>query len=245
MKPNPFARHGIKHLSPSSLNLYASEPAFWTLRYLHGYRDEGGPPAWRGQAIEAGLAHWLFKRDEAEAEGTAQTFYEGLALGLADRQAEENRAAVAPTLRQAIEELQGREPPIAAQVKVEHWFDGIEVPVIGYIDFVWPEDTIDLKTKLRMDALTPEAHSRQCALYEVTKQRPAKLLYATPKRRELRDLQDGAQHLRRLERMAHSVRNLLAMHTDPVAASQVFAPNSDSFYWKHEAAKAAALPIWG
>jgi hypothetical protein len=34
MSNDPFARHGIKHLSPSSLNMWRNSPGIWTLKYL-------------------------------------------------------------------------------------------------------------------------------------------------------------------------------------------------------------------
>src|SRR5258708_22734871 len=53
---HPFDRHGITHLSPSSLALYRAAPALWGLRYLFGVRDETGAFAARGKAVEAALA---------------------------------------------------------------------------------------------------------------------------------------------------------------------------------------------
>jgi hypothetical protein len=36
---NDFERHGIDHLSPSSLNLWAAEPALWVMERLLGRRS--------------------------------------------------------------------------------------------------------------------------------------------------------------------------------------------------------------
>ena len=56
---NPFEKHGIKHLSASSLNMYAEQPAFWSLKYLLGFKEEGNAKMWCGSAVEAGLDLWL------------------------------------------------------------------------------------------------------------------------------------------------------------------------------------------
>ena len=52
---NPFERHGIGHLSASSLNLWAAEPALWIMERLLGRRAPSGIPAARGKAVEAGV----------------------------------------------------------------------------------------------------------------------------------------------------------------------------------------------
>ncbi len=39
MTANAFERHGIDHLSPSSLNLWAAEPALWVMERLLGRKS--------------------------------------------------------------------------------------------------------------------------------------------------------------------------------------------------------------
>ena len=50
-----FARHGIDHLSASSLNLWAAQPALWIMERLLGRRIPTGIPAARGKAVEHGV----------------------------------------------------------------------------------------------------------------------------------------------------------------------------------------------
>ena len=52
---NPFERHGIEHLSASSLNLWAAEPALWIMERLLGRKALPGVPAARGKAVEHGV----------------------------------------------------------------------------------------------------------------------------------------------------------------------------------------------
>lgn len=52
---NVFERHGIGHLSASSLNLWAAEPALWIMERLLGRKAPSGVPAARGRAVEAGV----------------------------------------------------------------------------------------------------------------------------------------------------------------------------------------------
>ena len=67
---NAFERHGIKHLSASSLGLYRDQPAAWVCRYLLRVKDEAGPSAWRGSATEAGAKGKTWRRcSEIQASG--------------------------------------------------------------------------------------------------------------------------------------------------------------------------------
>ena len=50
-----FERHGIDHLSASSLNLWAAEPALWVMERLLGRRSPTSAVAARGKAVEQGV----------------------------------------------------------------------------------------------------------------------------------------------------------------------------------------------
>lgn len=241
---SPFERHGITHLSASSLNCYAEQPAFWALKYLHGYQDETGPAAWRGSAVEAGLDRWLFHRDLDEAIAVALASFEERAMGEADDTTEKERNSITPMLEQACIYLADRLEPIARQIKIEHWFDGIEVPLIGYVDYSWEDEDLDLKTTHRMPTEIPGNHARQVGLYSVARHKPCNLLYVTTKKGEIRPVEDGRTHVKRLEWYAHAVRRVLSIFPDKMDASRIFAPNFDHYFWKPDAARAAASQIW-
>jgi len=52
---DPFERHGIRLLSPSSLALYRTAPWLWCIRYLFRVRDDEPAYLWRVRAVEAGI----------------------------------------------------------------------------------------------------------------------------------------------------------------------------------------------
>jgi hypothetical protein len=52
---NGFARHAIEHLSASSLNLWAAEPAVWAMERLLGLRSPVSALMARGKAVEEGI----------------------------------------------------------------------------------------------------------------------------------------------------------------------------------------------
>ena len=49
---NIFETHNIEHLSPSSINLFITDPCMWIIRYLFGYKDNGNPAMWRGSCVD-------------------------------------------------------------------------------------------------------------------------------------------------------------------------------------------------
>lgn len=242
---DPFSRFGIDHLSASSLNMYAEEPAFWALVYLHGHKDEAGPAAWRGSAVESGVDYWLYKRDLQGATKAANTQFETKALGDLTENVDTERKLIPRMLGQACEALQGRQEPTARQLKIEHWFEGIEVPLIGFIDYEFGEEGFDLKSTRRMPNLMPPRHCRQLSLYQAARKKPYRGLYVTDKKWDIKNIDEPETHVKRLEWYAHSVRRLLSVFPDKHDAARIFAPNFEhAFYWKHADSRALAKEIW-
>ena len=60
---NPFAIHGIKHLSHSSLNTWLQDPARFIADKLFGLRDKGSASMHRGTSVEFGLAQRYVDED--------------------------------------------------------------------------------------------------------------------------------------------------------------------------------------
>lgn len=239
---NPFERHNITHLSPSSLNLYAANASLWVGRYLLGWQDEFGPAAARGTAIEAGLDLWLFDRAmAAEAEATALANFLDRTQGLCDDEHEAERANIVPMLRQAILALADVSIPIGRQMKIEHYANGVEVPIIGYVDYIFEDYGLDLKTTKACPSSIKADHARQVAIYAECKKRPFKVLYVTGKKSGLYDLTGNEQaiHLRDLERHARAVRHLLKHSSDAQEAAKFFAPDFSDFRWSEKLIESA------
>ena len=69
---NGFEKHGITHLSASSINLWAAAPDVWTMQYLHGLRTPFNSPApWRGIVVEDAVVETLMGGSEQEAIANA------------------------------------------------------------------------------------------------------------------------------------------------------------------------------
>jgi hypothetical protein len=69
---DPFRRHGIDHLSASSLNVWAAQPALWVMARLLGRRAPMGLPVARGKAVEQGVRLGLLDPAKSADECAAQ-----------------------------------------------------------------------------------------------------------------------------------------------------------------------------
>ena len=242
-----FARHNIKRLSPSSLNLWQGEPALWVLKYLMGARDEAGPAAKRGQAVEAGLDLWLMgNRDFFACHRAALDNFALNTGGLADDDHEEEREVIGPMLEQATAAMKDAPRLTARQVPIETYLDGIDVPVIGYCDYVL-EDTaiVDLKTTHRMPSSPKQDHTRQVAVYQKARQAPVSLLYVTPKKfARLHVPQEACDDaIADMTRVARSLQTMLGAAQTAEEATRFVAPDFSKFYWNAETRK-LAQEVW-
>jgi hypothetical protein len=243
---NVFEKHGITHLSPSSLNTYAAEPAYWAYKYLLGNPDPVGASAWRGSAVEAGLDYWLFKRDRGAAQKAALDRFELEAMGEITPEIDKERLVIFPMLDQAISALDGLEPPTVRQFDVEYWLDGIEVPIIGRIDYEWEPYGLDLKTTKRMPAGPRDYHARQVSFYSAARKKPYHLLYVTEKKVTMMDIDkaEAERHLKRLTWYAHNIRRGLATFSDKNELARIYRPDFTHIYWSRDESKALAKQIW-
>jgi hypothetical protein len=241
---NHFQRHGITHLSPSSLALYRQQPSLWCGRYLMGWKDAGGAKMWVGNAVEAGLKAWLHGTPETEARVIAMQRFELEAQGEASEECEAARAEIAPMLSRAIEQIEPRwnSKPLC-QVACKFFADGIEVPVVGYLDFAFDDGVVlDLKTTRALPSKPKTDHAAQVAFYcKARNTDQGSLLYCTTKKGALYPLSadDIEAGYRSLIVAARAIQTLLRNSPTKQDALRTFAPDFDSFYWSDATRKMA------
>src|SRR5512134_235515 len=166
---NPFERHGISRLSPSTINHFVNEPAHWVMARLLNMRALASAAAVRGTAVENGVHLGLMhpglpvERCIAAAEAA---FDREMVLNPDDRR-ESERGNLPGYVTHALAELQGYGVPSAAQGRVEIWLDDVPVPVGGYTDWVFDDHglIVDLKTSERLPSTISDSHGRQGAIY--------------------------------------------------------------------------------
>ena len=254
---NPFERFGIVHLSPSSLNLFRAEPAFWSMRYLAGMKDEMGVAPLSGLAVEAGLDVYLMgaqdrlDKDEAgvsqdkgcvdAAVDAALQNYQLNTGGEVTDEIEARHRLIEPMVRQACIGIAGSGPLLARQIKIETWIDGIEVPVIGFIDYSTEHFDLDLKTTLRIPSAPRPDHLRQVAVYAHARGKPQRLFYVSDKRHTIHmpteEMLEAAWS--EVVSIAKNLRKLLSVSGSPAEFNEFCTPDYDAFYWNEKTTAAA------
>jgi len=249
-----FERHGIDHLSASSINLFVAEPAMWAMQKLMGRKSGVGAAAHRGTSIEAGVEMGLFEPDApVEAcQELALSRFNQLTVLSGDPNRDKEAAAIAPSVAIALKELRQYGVPSAAdgnrQHRIETSIDGVSVPFIGWLDF-WFQDhaiIVDLKTQLRLSSKISQPHARQGAIYHAAHgNAEIRFAYVTPQKIGVYRLDDPRTHLNAVAHIAQSIERFLGLSSDPEALTRSLSPNFDSFYWNDPTTRALGREVWG
>jgi hypothetical protein len=242
---DPFERHEIRHLSPSSLALYRAAPALWVLRYLFGVRDDETPFAWRGKAVEAAVDAILINgASDGAAIELATGAFEAAAQGELAPEVNRERNAIPGMVRQAALAFRRLGTPVARQRRIELWLDGIEIPILGYADYTFPEYVLDLKTTFAIPSRPRPDHEVQIVTYADALSRRPGLVYISPRRvaRYPHNTIDINSARRILHLSARALRAMLAAAESKEAAAALFVP-TDDFRWSN-ATRCAAEAVW-
>ena len=233
----------LERLSPSQLTLYRANPCLWLGKYHFGWRDEAGPAAWRGSAVEAGLNAILHQQPNAIELANGR--FEQDAQGLADDAAAKNRALIEPMLDEAIDATTELPRKPAMQVRCEHFLEGVNIPLLCFVDYDWPDFLMDLKTTERIPTEPRADHILQCAIYSAARKKPARLLYVSAKKHSWFELtpEQVAAGLQEARLAAQAIVALCEWFDTPEQAARVMVPAWDDYRWT-PALKEAAMRIW-
>lgn len=230
---DPFEKHGIDHLSPSSLRLFRDAPAVWIGKYLLKAPDEAGPGAWRGQAVEAGVDRLLFGLDGGAALEAMQNKWDEQAQGIVDPDAVKEYDALLDFLVQARTAFDGMPVPLQRQAKIELTLPGISVPLIGYSDWIWPDRGTDLKTSWRIPSAPTPAHVEQVSAYSMFHGCEFNLVYVSPRRWTRYEVTSAmaAEGWDRVCEGALALKSFLSRVDNGIDALSCFSPDYQSFYF--------------
>lgn len=251
----PFETHGIKHLSASSVNLFIAAPAMWACSYLMKKRTPVGPAAHRGTSIETGVEAGLFDPEMpvTECQKLALAKFHTLTRLSGDARIEKERETIAPSVEIALAELRQYGLPAKAedgqrQHKLMIELEGVGVPILGYLDFFFPDHgmIVDLKTTGRMPSEISDAHARQGAIYtRHGSNMEVRMAYVSSKKIAVYVVTDIARHLASFVQAAQAIERLLSLSDDSEKLTRCFAPDLSSFYWGDQSARNIAQEIWG
>jgi len=234
---NGFDKHGIKHLSPSSINLWTNAPDVWVAQYLFGKRGPMSAAAMRGICTEdAVVAVLQGKNADGALDAALEKFDQTFPIG--DEKTTKERAMIQPCMELALQELeQYGEPEFPEEgqekISITAKTDDYEIPVIGYLDLVFPKHgvVIDLKTTGRCPSVMSAEHQLQRAIYQKAKgNQIVKFLYVTPKKTNLLEDGDPSEILRKTKTQITRMERFLRSGNARDVAS-VIPVNPNTFYW--------------
>jgi len=247
---NPFEVHGIKHLSPSSCNLFAGSPAMFVLEKCLKRKGQVGAAAFRGNAVESGIVLGLTTgaNESACVEMAKEEFWRLSALS-SDPRREKEEAAVADMVKIGLKELMPYGPPSSVQGKIDYKVEGLQVPLVGYYDIEWQNHKIllDIKTTHALPSAIKLNHARQVALYikATGGDMEPRLTYITSKKCSTYKLENVDEHIKAVEKIALTIQRFLSISTDPMELAMMTIPDIDTFYFSDPGTRQAAFEIWG
>jgi hypothetical protein len=248
---NPFQTHKIEHLSPSTCNLFTSSPATFVMKKCLKMSSAVGPAAYRGTAVEDGVAHGLFDLSAPLAECTkiALDKFNALASFISGEKVDKERKAIPDMVEMGLRELRSYGTPSSAQGAITLNFDGLLVPMIGFYDFEWEQHGMltDLKTSHALPSKISHPHARQVALYRAARgdNLSARVTYITPKKHATYALENAREHVEALGKIGMTIQRFLSLSDDPKELASFVAPDTESFYFNDPVSRQQAFEIWG
>jgi hypothetical protein len=252
-------RHGFTHLSPSSLNTWINAPSLFVLEKLLGHRGGMGCAAHRGSATETGVSAGLFDHSLSvdDCVAVALPHYDKLTALSGDPKREDERKVIPGMVAQGLA-LRSHGRPImpngesrygsGVQHKVEIRLEGVGVPVIGYLDWLYADEILDLKTTLRVPSAMSETHVRQASVYKTAHyDKRVRFFYVSDKKGEKHTLtrEQYDQAMREMTCAAQRLERFLSLSDDPHELAAIVPHSSESFYFNDPATKAAAIQAYG
>lgn len=234
-----FALHGISHTSPSQINTWIADPAYWVLTKLHGKSYDFGFAAERGKQIENAVVNILANgMSEEQAIKEALYAYDRFSPISADPKKQKEREVIAPCITEAVQALKiYGEPDFSqeGQHKIELLCNAGDwtLPVIGYLDLVYPQHNlvIDLKTTTRMPSEMSQAHQRQAAIYETAKGMQVQFLYVTPKKHSFLHCDRVPDVMKEVKINLIRQERFLSISEDKNVLASIVPVNCESYYW--------------
>lgn len=256
---NSFSRHGIEHLSASSLNLWAAEPAIWVMERLLGYRSAPSALMARGKAVEDGIHEGLIDPSLPAADCIARalaTYDREMTLNPDERRASE-REAIPGYVEHGLAELRQYGVPSAYQERIEILLDDVPVKLIGFID--WRFDAhglvVDLKTSERLPSSISLAHARQGAIYaRAHGNYGMRFAYVKPSaaKKDGRvvvvyelDRAEIDRQIAALRQIALRLERFLSLSADARELCGLIVPDYERYHWNNPATRARGAEVFG
>lgn len=250
---NAFETHGLTHLSASQLNLWIAAPSLWVMEKLLKKRGGMGCAAHRGTAAEAGISAGLFdpSLSHEDCVAVAMPVYDRLTALSGDPKRDAERAVIPGMIQQGLA-LREHGLPIRPnegdQHKIEVRLEGVSVPIIGYLDWLYPEEVLDLKTTNKIPSEMSESHIRQAAIYKCAHyDKRIRFAYTSSKKMEKHTLKKDQYEkaIKQIQGSAKRLEKFLSLSRDPLELAEIVPHGTDNFYWSDATTKANGVSVFG
>lgn len=235
---NNFTQHGITHLSASSINAYAEDPAYWTAKYLLGAKFPFSAPARGGTIIEKAIVECLQGKDKTKAIDDAIAEYNKATIFEKSDAVTKWSNAMRDMIEAGVSELSPYGTPkfeldgSQKKILIDCNMGEYKVPVIGFLDLFYPEKkvVVDIKCTFRCPSEMSPSHKRQAAIYQLSNlDCQIGFLYLTPKKTQWFWVQDVAEQITEIKGIIRRMNGMLGVG-DAQKIKEII-PIVDSFYW--------------
>lgn len=237
--PNNFPRHGITHLSASSINAYAEDPAYWVAKYLHNAKFPFSAPARGGTIVEKAIVQTLTGRDAGDAIDEAIEEFNKATIFDKSPNVMKWASGMRDMIEMGIKELEPYGVPEfdflsggQKKILIDCNMGEYKVPIIGFLDLVFPEHKliVDIKCTFRINQEMSASHRRQAALYLLANpDYTVKFMYISPKKIQWFTIDDVTEEKTQIKEIIKRMNNMLGVGDKDVIKELI--PVTESYYW--------------
>jgi hypothetical protein len=249
-----FEKHGMSHVSASTINGWIDQPALALLK-IAGIRGDASPAMWRGTASEHAMNIYSARREQDVTSliKTAQEEFDKLhqesSAEVNEDKLNRERKAIEQYVTNGIEYLSDfmgdavSPPLLQGKLKFEH--DELSVPILGYYDMLFenPHQVVDIKTSASRPRQPTLAHSRQLSIYWAGTGAEPWVWYVAKTGVSAFTIDRPQIYFNQFIRAAKSLERVLSISDDIYECCQMFYPDVDHWKWD-EVSRNAAKDIW-
>lgn len=235
---NNFTQHGISHLSASSINAYAEDPAYWVSKYLLGAKFPFSSPARGGTLIERAIVQTLTGRDQTDAIDDAIAEFNKMTVFDKSDNVAKWANAMSDMAQAGIKELEQYGVPefeldgSQKKILIDCNMGEYKVPIIGFLDLFYSpiKTVIDVKCTMRMPSEMSASHKRQAAIYKLSNPDfKIGFLYITPKKTQMFWIDDVSEQIVEIKNIIARMNGMLGIG-DKYKIKEII-PIVESYYW--------------
>jgi CRISPR/Cas system-associated exonuclease Cas4 (RecB family) len=243
---NPFSRFGIKHLSATSMLQFRNDPALGIVYLVLGIREAGSPAMHRGTAVDEAIGSLLTQSIEPnldQLKRAATNKYRSLIEDDPEhfngRYVEQELRVLLRCLEVCFPLMRSWERPYAYQQEITLKIEGIEVPVRGFIDLLYPSEVRELKSTVKPKREITRDHAFQVstyamAIHQETGEWPEACVdYITPDALQSYALDNVEAKAQEVVQTAFTIRTLLASSKDEATLQKSVQPDFSRWVWKY------------